>query len=49
MKYAGLLNIDTLEEDAFSKVAHKQLAAAVADQIGVILECMNLWRDLNEG
>lgn len=48
MKYAGLLNIDTLTENAFQKEPHKQIAATVADQIGVIMECTNLWRDLSE-
>jgi transcriptional regulator with GAF, ATPase, and Fis domain len=48
MKYAGLLNLDSLLENAFQKESHKQLAATLADQIGVIMECMNLWEDLND-
>lgn len=47
-KYAGLLNIDTLTANAFQKNPHKQIGATVADQIGVIIECNNLWRDLSE-
>jgi transcriptional regulator with GAF, ATPase, and Fis domain len=48
LQYAGLLNVDSRLENAFQKESHAQLALAVANQIGVIMECMNLWKDGNE-
>lgn len=47
LRYAGLLNIDSKKVGAFQKETHKQIAATIADQIGVIMECLSLWRDQN--
>jgi transcriptional regulator with GAF, ATPase, and Fis domain len=46
--YAGLFNIDSLSVNIFRKSKHKQIAAAIADQIALIIEASNLWSDLHE-
>ncbi|MBL8329542.1 MAG: GAF domain-containing protein [Rubrivivax sp.] len=37
--YLGILNLDSLDTDAFDYTQHKEIGAAFADQLGLLLEC----------
>jgi transcriptional regulator with GAF, ATPase, and Fis domain len=43
--YAGLLNIDSPNEEIFDRDDHKQLAASLADSLGLITECFHLRKE----
>lgn len=47
MKYCGLLNIDCHATGVFVKDRQEQIAHVLADQIGLIMDCRSLWKDLN--
>ena len=47
--YAGVLNVDCGAESGFDYELHKQVGATIADTVGIIIECLNLWGDANGG